>query len=1344
MASTSWTGVSGDWTEAADWSGGVVPGAGDAVTLGGTAAYTLTLYTATPVGSVVMNAANALFYDAGALTLIGVFSLQAGTFALAYGSLIGGTLALAGGTLAAEGGTLNGVAVQGSLNLSQAYASLLVQNGLTMSGIGGSGAGSITLTGSYANLNFLGTQILANAVVTLGATGAGQGQGGPATLGVAQAYGATSGSTLTLAANAWLREAGTQGQIITSGSLPSPYISAVINKGTITAAAAGSTLTISGAGIFSNQGTLSVSNGATLDIASAGFTNAGTLVVNNATLDFGGTIASSLLGNLGAFSLTQATVEIGGTVLNSGATLSVGSATPLGPLELAGTITGGTVLDSGGGLNLVLDTGALNGVTYNGTLTLGAGSALTLLGNTTLTYSGGGAGTAAITGTGAALLLEGVTTLDNATLSLGSNSGAAASLGTADSWLASTATTATLGPHLTITQAGKFAAIDANATTPIQGYGLADTLVNQGTIAGGFSGGTLALAGYGTLINQGSIVISNGDTLVVDPALFANTGTIDITGGAVATLGGPTNVFGQAPIWTNTGLVAVNGGTLTLAGAMRSAQLGDITSSGGSLILAGTLANTGSTLTLGNAGQLPGLSLTGTIQGGTISDAGGLLGIGAAGTALLNGVTDIGTLNLTQSSAWLSVRNSLTLVGAANVTGLGAVLAFSGTQTFDKAQVNLGAATGAALDVLQDPSSNTPSTLTLGPSLAIVQAGALAAIGAASDAAGDGIIDFGAIAAAINGGTFSLAGAGFTNRGSIAVSNGDTLALTTGQFSNAGTVAVSNAALAIRDSVSIAALGQLQLNNAAISVAGTLSASGGTLAIGAGSAWGRISLTGTIAGGAILDTGSGLNAAGGATLSGVTYEGVLDLSRPFQQLNVANGIALTDVTGTHAGTILLTGAASRLLASTSETLANATIYLGSPSETYMGQRVPPPELDAGAGTTLTLAGNTLLRSAGAFATLGNCSLGNWTDTIVNYGTVLESAAGGTMTIGCSFFSNAGGLVIGNAGSDVFSGVAFTNTNAGAISMTGGSALTLSLYGYYAAPDAGATIFSNSGTVHMLGGMLIENTGGGLFPAVPMANLPGGLIQGFGNVVGPLLNNATIEAKYGPNLDLAGTITGAGALQIDPGCVLELGSAVASTQTVSFTAAGETLRLDAPAGFAASVANFASGDSIDSAGAQVNTVAISAGTLVLGTSYGVFKLNSITPLGGAISVGSDHHSGDTVLYTAQSNGGSPTILAVGQPKMLFWASPLGDEFQGASTNINGAEIANWTTTDSLDFVDFLGTKTTVAYSQATGQGTITVTCGSQSAAIGLLGTYTASWFHVSSDGHGGALVTYTHP
>jgi hypothetical protein len=1184
MAAISWTGVSGDWTQASDWTGGAVPGAADSVTIGGTGAYTLTLYSATPVGSVVMNAANALFYDAGPLTLGGLFSLQAGTFDLAYGSLIGGTLALAGGIFLAQGGLLNGVAVQGAVNLSQANATLLVQNGLAMSGLGGNGAGNIALTGNYANLTFLGTQTLANAVVTFGGS-----NGGPAVLGVADPYGASSGATLTLAANVWLREAGTQGQIITSSGAPSPYASEVVNRGTITANSAGSTLTICGAGSFANQGTVSVSNGATLDIASAGFTNTGTLVVNSATLDFGGTFASSLLGSLGALSLTQATVEIGGDAMNTGATLTVGSGSALGPLELSGTISGGTVVDTGGGLNLSAGTGALDGVTYQGSLTLATGAALTLLDNTTLP-------TAAVTGAGASLLLEGVTKLDNATIALGSNSGAAASLGTADQWLASAATTATLGAHLQVQQAGKFATVNANATTPFAGYGLADTLINQGTISGAFAGGTLTLGGYGTLINQGSIAISNGDTLIISPYLFSNTGTIAISSGASAIIGGPPNVFGQAPAWSNTGLISLSGGTLTLSGAMRTAQIGQITSSGGSLILAGTLANAGSTLTLGSGGQLPALSLTGTIQGGTIADPNGLLAIGSTGTALLDGVTDIGTLNLTGPGAWLRIRDGLTLSGVANLTGAGAELAFSGSQIFDSAQVNLGASLSAAvIDVLQDPNSYGASTLTLGPNLTIAQAGALAALGTSGDTPGDAIIADGRITASVAGGTFAIAGASFVNRGSISVSNADTLALTAALFSNGGTISITNAALAIADSVSLAALGQLALSNASVSVSGTLSAAGGTLAIGAGSLWGRLSLTGTIAGGTILDTGGGLNAGGGATLSGVTYEGVLDLSRPFQQLAIANDITLTDTSGTQAGTIMLTGAASRLLASTSETLANATIYLGSASQTYLGQRIPAPELDAGAGTTLTIGANTLLRSAGPAATLGNCSLGDWTDTIVNDGTVLESAASGLMTLGSSFFDNAGAIVIGNSGSALFTGVDFTNT--GAISIAGGSALSLSLYSYYAAPNSGPTVFTNSGTLHMVGGMLLENTGNGLFPAVPMANLAGGLIQGFGNVVGPVLNNGTVEAKFGPNLDIASAITGTGVLQIDPGCVLELGGPVASSQSVSFTASGETLRLDNSSSFGASVANFVSGDLIDVANSPVNTVAISSGTLV---------------------------------------------------------------------------------------------------------------------------------------------------
>jgi fibronectin-binding autotransporter adhesin len=1339
MAAITWKGVSGDWTNAVDWSSGTVPGSGDSVTISGANPFTLTLYSAAPVGGIVMNAANALFYDAGSLTLGGTFALQAGTFALAYGALNGGTLALDGGVLAADGGTLNGVAVQGALNLSQNSATLLVQNGLNLAGAGGSGQGAIALTGQYASLTFLGTQTLANAVVSFGATGPGQGQGGAAILQAEHAYGASTAATLTLAANLWLRETGTQGQLIVGGGAPGPLTDQITNQGTITDAVYGGTLSITGSGDFLNQGTIAISNGATLDVASAGFTNTGTVIVNAATLDFGGTFASALLGELGNLSLTNAIVEIGGDAVNTGATLTIGATGALGAIELTGTITGGTLIDTGGGLNLASGTGTLDGVTYKGALILGAGDVLTLLDNTSLS-------SATISGAGGGLLLEGQTGLNNATIAIGSSTGTAG-LGTADAWLASQATTATLGAALTITQTGKFAAIDANSTTPFPGYGLADTLVNQGTITGGFAGGTLTVGGGGIFINQAMIAISNGDTLDIAPVLFANTGTISVSGGATAILGGPANIFGVAPAWSNTGLITVNNATLDLSGTLQTGQLGRISETNGSVVLAGTLNNAGATLALGAGGGLGALSLTGTIDGGAITDAGGLLAITTARTALLDGVTDIGTLNLTQQADYLRIEGGLTLQGQANLTGAGADMAFEGSQVFDKATLNLGATgTAATIDILQDPASYAASTLTLGPNLTINQAGALADIGAAGDSAGDAILSYGTINAAQAGGDLTIAGAAFVNHGIIAVSGGDTLALTTASFTNAGTVSITSAALLIEDSVTLTGLGHLNLANAAISIAGTLAEGGGTLAIGAGTAWGRVSLTGTIEGGTIADAGGGLNQGGQATLENVTYEGVLDLSRPFQQLTLDGGITLTDSTGRLPGTVMLTGAASRLVSDANETLANATIYLGSASETYLGQHVPAPELDAAANTTLTLAANTLLRTAGIAATLGNCALGDWSDTIVNDGTILAATPTGTLGIGASFFTNNGGLVIGNTGNALFTGVDFIN--AGQLSLTGGSTLSLSLYGYYAAPNSGPTPFSNAGTIHMLGGLLAEQTGNGLFPAVPLLNQAGGLIQGFGEIAAPVLNDSLIEAKYGPNLQIAGAISGSGTLQIDPGCVLELGSTVSAGQTVLFTATSETLRLDAPSGFAGTVSNFTSGDTIDVAGSPVNTVAISGGTLVLGTSYGVFKLADANPLGGEVAVASDHHGGDLVTYTQQSSGGGGTgggnitIIEATQPKMLFWASPYGDEFQGASANLNGAVVANWTTTDTLDFVDLLGTKTTVAYAQASGQGTITVTEGNLSASVTLLGSYNATWFHVTSGSGGEALITYS--
>ena len=504
-----------------------------------------------------------------------------------------------------------------------------------------------------------------------------------------------------------------------------------------------------------------MSNGATLDIASGSFANTGTIVVANATLDLGGTFAASRLTGLGPLSLSAGTVEIGGQALNASGTITVGSNTALGPILLAGTISGGTLIDQGGGLNLSAGTGLLDGVAYRGSLALGQGSVLTLADNATL----GGAATASITGAGAALLLEGLsaplTTLDNATLSIGSGSNVA-ELGTVDAWLASAATTAVLGPHLVIKQSGLFAAIDANATTPIEGYGLSDTLENQGQISAAIAGGTMTLGGEGTFINQGNIAVSNGDTLMLDALAFANTGTIAVSGGATAILGGATDDFGQTPAWSNTGLISLAGGTLELEGMMQTTQFGSITSSSGSVVLAGTLANAGETLTLGAGGILPALSLTGTIDGGTIVEHAGLLSVGAGGTALLDGVTMLGTLNLSQAGAWLRVRDGFSANGGIDLVGAGAVLAMQGDQTLDKMAVTLGAAGQAAtLDVLHDGGLPGGSTLTLGPNLSVTQAGALADIGAAGDYAGDGITSYGTINAGLAGGTLALGGPEF-------------------------------------------------------------------------------------------------------------------------------------------------------------------------------------------------------------------------------------------------------------------------------------------------------------------------------------------------------------------------------------------------------------------------------------------------------------------------------------------------------------------------------------------------------------------------------------------------------
>jgi hypothetical protein len=815
--------------------------------------------------------------------------------------------------------------------------------------------------------------------------------------------------------------------------------------------------------------------------------------------------------------------------------------------------------------------------------------------------------------------------------------------------------------------------------------------------------------------------------------------------------------FGTPPGWTNTGTIAVNGGTLVLGGVVATSQLGTITeTAGSSIVLAGLLNNAGTTLSLGagagagGGAALPSLSLNGTISGGTIADPGGVLVAGNSGGALLDGVAYQGTIALSQAGAFLRIRDGLALSGTAEVTGAGSVLDFQGNQTISGGTIVLGASGSAAsLDITHDYGSPGASTLTLGPGVAIQQQGALATIGRAGGVAGDMILNQGTITAGVAGGTLSLGGPGFSNAGLISISHGETLSIGAQAFSNTGTLAINGGQLSLAGSLTLAQLGDVTMTMGTLSVSGTLNLGGGTLSVGQGSAIGRLLLTGTVSDGTILDGGSGLSLTGGANLQGVTYEGPLDLSRPFANATIGS-LTLTGKSGSGAGSIVLTGVGARLDVSSSQTLGNTQITLGSAARAYNGMSLAAPELAADPGVTLTLGSQTTLTEAGTGGTLGDSSVGQWSDSIVNAGQINAASLGGTLSLDSSFFTNTGSIAASNGDTVTLQNAGFVND--GTISIGAGATIAVTLFDFFVSPDAAGNVFSNSGIVSLAGGTLSELTGGGLFPNEPLANLAGATLRGFGDVSAQISNSGTIEAQGGAMV-LLQSVLGSGKLLIASGSTLELGGAVAANQTVQFLPAasgtaslGSTLKLDQPAAFAGTLSGLAAGDSLDLAGQTLTSVGLSNGTLVVGTGTQNLRFAPASALNGLVSAAPDGQGGTAITFTPQtggtgSAGGAPSVIQVGKPGMLFWASSGGDVFKSASTTLTGAHIANWTSADSLDVTDMISSKASLTLKQASGVTTLTLSDGTHSLSIGLTGTFTTTQFHLASDGHGGTAVTY---
>ena len=189
-----------------------------------------------------------------------------------------------------------------------------------------------------------------------------------------------------------------------------------------------------------------------------------------------------------------------------------------------------------------------------------------------------------------------------------------------------------------------------------------------------------------------------------------------------------------------------------------------------------------------------------------------------------------------------------------------------------------GSYDGAITD--NDTTGGGTAVLTLGSGLTINSSGqGQTNLGEAYNVYGylnqaDSIVNAGTIN--VTSGTLNIDPVSFTNSGAINVASG-VLDIDPTNFTNTGTISVSNGATL-----------DLDVNLADVSLAGISVAAGGTINIDGGvdntgsvftvpSGGGDVVLRGTVGGGTIVDPSGALTANGG-TLSGVTYDGALNVS----------------------------------------------------------------------------------------------------------------------------------------------------------------------------------------------------------------------------------------------------------------------------------------------------------------------------------------------------------------------------------------------------------------------------------------------------------------------------------
>ncbi len=544
---------------------------------------------------------------AGVVSITGAGTLSTGAITASAGAATGTGAGGSAGSITASGSN----AVLGALSTAGPAASNAHGGAVSLTTTGTLSAGAITTSGGAAIAGNAGRNagdVTLNAGGAITALGIVTASGSAGVLTGDRAGGNGGAVSITgvggIAAAAMTASGGTAAGTNAAGGSAGSITVANSGSGNVTTGAlAAQTGNALGTGAGGAAGFITVSN-----TAAAGNLTTGTVTTTGGTKGHGGNVSLSALGALST-GAAGAISTAGGTNISGNAGRNAGSVT----LSGAGVSTGTGAITASGtagvGANQAGGNGAAVQITSTGAITTGAISSAGGAGITPLA-NGGNAGSITVTNNSAtvgAIALGALTT----------TAGNAFGTGTGGTTGAVLVTNNAAGLGLTtgaITAGGATNANGGAVTLSSQGAVSVSGLINTSAVArgagvtgSGMNAGNITLTGTNRSVS-GAITASGGAGLGTNQAGGA-AGVVSITGAGTL----------------STGAITASAGAATGTGAGGSA--GSITASGSNAVL-GALTTTGGSN--GNGGAVS-LTSTGTLSAGAITTSGGAAIAGNAG-----------------------------------------------------------------------------------------------------------------------------------------------------------------------------------------------------------------------------------------------------------------------------------------------------------------------------------------------------------------------------------------------------------------------------------------------------------------------------------------------------------------------------------------------------------------------------------------------------------------------------------------------------------------------------------------------------------------------------------------